>query len=92
MAMWVMITSGTGASSAASSPVSCWITLAMLIPPSVAMVLYAIIADLTDVMVKYGSPRENTHVILTEVSYDVWGKGGKTFAKRAEEQGITLPH
>jgi len=43
----------------------------------------AIIADLTDVMVKYGSPRENTHVILTEVSYDLWGKGGQTYTKRA---------
>ena len=43
----------------------------------------AIIAELTDVMVKYGSPLENTHVILNEVSYDVWAKGGQTYAKRA---------
>lgn len=44
----------------------------------------AIIADLTDVMVKYGSPRENTHVILYEVSYDVWAKGGVPYSKRAK--------
>jgi 4-oxalocrotonate tautomerase len=44
----------------------------------------AIIADLTDVMVKYGSPRENTHVILNEVSYDVWAKGGLPYSKRAK--------
>ncbi|MEQ8437105.1 MAG: tautomerase family protein [Ilumatobacter fluminis] len=45
-----------------------------------------IIADLTEVMVKFGSPRENTHVVLHEVSHDVWGKGGKTYTKRAAEQ------
>lgn len=45
-----------------------------------------IIADLTDVMVKYGSPRENTHVVLHEVSHDVWGKGGLTYTKRAQNQ------
>ena len=32
MARWVMITSGTGLCSGASSPGSCWMTLAMLIP------------------------------------------------------------
>jgi len=42
----------------------------------------AIIAELTDVLVKYGSPRENTHVILYEVSYDNWAKGGVTYNKR----------
>lgn len=46
----------------------------------------AIIADLTDVMVKYGSPLENTHVLLYEVSHDVWAKGGKSYTKRAAEQ------
>ncbi|GLY20955.1 hypothetical protein CA850_00680 [Micromonospora echinospora] len=47
----------------------------------------AIIAELTDVLVKYGSPRENTHVILYEVSYDNWAKGGVTYnnRKRAQE-------
>lgn len=44
----------------------------------------AIIADLTDVLVKYGSPRENTHVLLYEVSHDVWAKGGLTYTKRAQ--------
>lgn len=48
-----------------------------------------IIADLTDVLVKYGSPRENTHVLLYEVSHDVWAKGGLTYTKRAQMQ--TLP-
>jgi 4-oxalocrotonate tautomerase len=47
----------------------------------------AIISDLTDVLVKYGSPRENTHVILYEVSYDVWGKGGVTYNNRKRQQG-----
>jgi 4-oxalocrotonate tautomerase len=47
----------------------------------------AIIADLTDVLVKYGSPRENTHVILYEVSYDVWAKGGVTYNNRKRQQG-----
>lgn len=42
-----------------------------------------IIARLTDVMVDFGSPRENTHVILYEVSYDVWAKGGLPYSKRA---------
>ena len=46
----------------------------------------AIIAELTDVLVKYGSPRENTHVILYEVPYDVWAKGGLTYTKRAQNQ------
>lgn len=42
----------------------------------------AMIADLTDVLVKYGSPRENTHVLLYEVSYDNWAKGGVTYNNR----------
>lgn len=41
-----------------------------------------IIAELTDVMVKHGSPRESTFVILYEVSHDVWAKGGVTYSKR----------
>lgn len=47
----------------------------------------AIIAELTDVLVKYGSPRENTHCILYEVSYDVWAKGGLTYNTR-KSQGM----
>ncbi|MEV0731622.1 tautomerase family protein [Polymorphospora sp. NPDC050346] len=43
----------------------------------------AIIADLTDVMVKYGSPRESTQVILYEISMDLWAKGGIPYSKRA---------
>ncbi|GAA1324307.1 4-oxalocrotonate tautomerase family protein [Leucobacter albus] len=51
-----------------------------------------IIAELTDVMVKHGSPRESTFVILYEVSHDVWAKGGVTYTKRmlAAEQGIPV--
>ena len=45
----------------------------------------AMIADLTDVLVKYGSPRENTHVLLYEVSHDNWAKGGLSYTKRAEQ-------
>lgn len=44
----------------------------------------AIIADLTDVMIKYGSPRESTQVILYEVSMDLWAKGGVPYSKRAK--------
>ena len=44
-----------------------------------------IIAELTDVLVRYGSPRENTHVLLYEVSYDNWAKGGKTYNQRKKE-------
>ncbi|MFI0423666.1 4-oxalocrotonate tautomerase [Spongiactinospora gelatinilytica] len=43
----------------------------------------ALIADLTDVMVKYGSPRESTQVILYEVSMDLWAKGGVPYSRRA---------
>ncbi|MBQ1074259.1 MULTISPECIES: tautomerase family protein [Micromonospora] len=45
----------------------------------------AIIAELTDVLVKYGSPRENTHVLLYEVSYDNWAKGGLTYNERKKQ-------
>jgi 4-oxalocrotonate tautomerase len=45
----------------------------------------AIIAELTDVLVKYGSPRENTHVLLYEVSYDNWAKGGVTYNERKKQ-------
>ncbi|GAA1565482.1 hypothetical protein GCM10009827_103820 [Dactylosporangium maewongense] len=45
----------------------------------------AIIAELTDVLVKYGSPRENTHVLLYEVSYDNWAKGGVTYNNRKKK-------
>lgn len=43
----------------------------------------AIISDLTDVMVKYGSPPESTQVILYEVSMDLWAKAGVPYSKRA---------
>ncbi|MGB4138148.1 MAG: tautomerase family protein [Microbacterium sp.] len=43
----------------------------------------AIIADLTDVMVKHGSPRESTFVILYEIDMDLWAKGGVPYSKRA---------
>lgn len=46
----------------------------------------AIIAELTDVMVKYGSPRESTQVILFEVTHDMWAKGGVTYAKRMQQR------
>ncbi len=52
----------------------------------------AIIKGITEVMVANGAQSEGTQVILYELPMDVWGKGGKTFAKRAEEQGIELPH
>lgn len=42
----------------------------------------AIIADLTDVMVKHGSPRESTFVILYEIDMDLWAKGGIPYSKR----------
>ncbi|TDB83706.1 hypothetical protein E1091_18050 [Micromonospora fluostatini] len=45
----------------------------------------AIIAELTDVLVKYGSPRENTHVLLYEVSHDNWAKGGLSYTRRAAQ-------
>lgn len=52
----------------------------------------AIIKGITEVMVANGAQSEGTQVILYELSMDVWGKGGKTFAERAKEQGIELPH
>lgn len=45
----------------------------------------AIMADLTDVMVKHGSPRESTQVILYEVSMDLWAKGGLSYTRRAAQ-------
>lgn len=44
----------------------------------------SIIAGITDVLVAHGSPRENTHVILYEVGYDVWAKGGVPYSVRAK--------
>ena len=52
----------------------------------------AIIKGITEVMVANGALSEGTQVILYELEMDVWGKGGKTFAQRAAEQGIKLPH
>jgi phenylpyruvate tautomerase PptA (4-oxalocrotonate tautomerase family) len=52
----------------------------------------AIIKGITEVMVANGAQSEGTQVILYELDMNVWGKGGKTFAQRAAEQGITLPH
>lgn len=45
-----------------------------------------IIARLTDVMVDFGSPRENTHVILYEVSMDLWAKGGLPYSRRSQHR------
>lgn len=44
----------------------------------------SIIAGITDVLVAHGSPRENTHVILYEIDYDVWAKGGLPYSVRRE--------
>lgn len=44
----------------------------------------SIIAGITDVLVAHGSPRENTHVILYEIGYDVWAKGGLPYSVRAK--------
>ncbi|WP_181009874.1 tautomerase family protein [Ornithinimicrobium sufpigmenti] len=44
----------------------------------------SIIAGITDVLVAHGSPRENTHVILYEIDYDVWAKGGLPYSVRAK--------
>jgi 4-oxalocrotonate tautomerase len=52
----------------------------------------AIIKGITDVLVANGAKSEGTEVILYEVDMHCWGKGAKTFAQRAAEQGITLPH
>lgn len=52
----------------------------------------AIIKGITEVLVANGAQSEGTQVILYEVAMDCWGKGGKTFARRAAEQGITLDH
>lgn len=45
----------------------------------------SIIAGITDVLVAHGSPRENTHVILYEIGYDVWAKGGLPYSVRAKK-------
>lgn len=45
----------------------------------------AIMADLTAVMVKHGSPSESTQVILYEVEMDLWAKGGIPYSKRAAQ-------
>jgi 4-oxalocrotonate tautomerase len=52
----------------------------------------AIIKGITEVLVANGAKAEGTQVILYEVDMQVWGKGGETFARRAEKQGIKLPH
>ncbi|WP_299521055.1 tautomerase family protein [uncultured Serinicoccus sp.] len=44
----------------------------------------SIIAGITDVLVAHGSPRENTHVILYEIGYDVWAKGGVPYSVRSK--------
>lgn len=50
----------------------------------------AIIKELTDVLVKYGSPLESTQVILYELDMDVWAKGGVPFSKRLKAAGLPL--
>ena len=52
----------------------------------------AIIEGITDVLVANGAQTEGVQVVLYEVDMQCWGKGGKTFARRAAEQGITLDH
>ncbi len=42
----------------------------------------AIIEGITQVMVDNGALREETQVILYELTADVWGKGGDSFARR----------
>lgn len=41
-----------------------------------------IMKELTEVMVRHGSPSESTQVVLFEVSHDLWAKGGVTYTKR----------
>ena len=43
----------------------------------------AIIADITEVMVRHGAHSEGTQVIITEIEMTHWGKGGVPFSKRA---------
>ena len=52
----------------------------------------AIIKGITEVLVANGARPEGTEVILYEVDMETWGKGGKTFAQRARDAGVTLPH
>lgn len=51
----------------------------------------AIIKGITDVLVANGAIAEGVQVILYEIEPDVWGKGGKTFARRMQEQGVVYP-
>lgn len=51
-----------------------------------------IIKGITDVLIANGAKPEDVEVLLYEVDMQLWGKGGKTFAQRAAEQGIRLPH
>ncbi|WP_166355237.1 tautomerase family protein [Phytoactinopolyspora limicola] len=44
----------------------------------------AIIADITEVMVKHGARREGTQVLLYEVDMDTWGQGGLTYTRRKQ--------
>lgn len=43
----------------------------------------AIMAELTEVMVRHGSPPESTQVLLYEVEMDRWAKGGVPYSKRS---------
>ena len=49
----------------------------------------AIIADITDVLVKHGAKSEGTQVIITEIEMTHWGKGGQPFSKRVQAQETT---
>ena len=46
----------------------------------------ALIDGITEVMIANGAPREAVQVVLYELGPDVWGKGGKTFARRIAER------
>lgn len=49
----------------------------------------AIIKGITDVLVANGAKSEGVEVILYELEPTVWGKGGRSFAVRMKEQGIS---
>ena len=52
----------------------------------------AIIRGITEVFVLNGFEAEEVQVALREIEMNYWGKGAKTFAQRAAEQGIVLDH
>ena len=48
-------------------------------------------ASIIDGLVEKGSPRGRTHVILHEVSYDVWAKGGLPCSKETQSNPHSEP-